>query len=111
MMATMVDYRDRLAWAMQQAEMTAASLARGLGVSRQAIGKILDGSSTALTAYNNAVAARILRVNGDWLATGEGTPAPYPEAQALDVARRFDALGATSKKLLLQRLAEIERGK
>jgi phage repressor protein C with HTH and peptisase S24 domain len=70
--ATMVDYRERLTDAMRQANVTASGLAAGLGISYQAVKKVLDGTTTAFTAANNAGAARLLKVRSDWLATGQG---------------------------------------
>lgn len=105
---TMVTYLERLAWAMTQANVTALELSKVLGVSKLAVRKILDGRSGAFTAYNNAVAARFLQVNSDWLATGEGDPRPSPDDAALDLARRFEALGAVDQERLVQRLAELE---
>ena len=44
---TMVHYKDRLAEAMKKTEMTASALATTLGVSYQAVKKVLDGSTRA----------------------------------------------------------------
>jgi len=57
---------------MQTRGMSSQQLAERLGVSYQAVSKVLKGQSTAFSAYNNAHAARFLGVSGDWLATGEG---------------------------------------
>lgn len=105
----MIAYKQRLTWSMQQAGVSVILLAEALEVSPQAVRRVLDGSSSAFTAYNNAVAARFLGVNSDWLATGEGDAAPHPEGAALDVARRFDALSSGQQRLLLQRLEELEK--
>lgn len=48
------------------------SLASALGVTTQAVEKYFNATSNALSARNNAKAARHLRVDPDWLATGEG---------------------------------------
>lgn len=70
----MDSYKDRLAAAMggEVPRSAVIALARELGVSPQAIQKVLDGKSNAFTAANNVKAARFLRVSSDWLATGEG---------------------------------------
>ena len=72
----MVEYRDRLASAMEKAGVTTQDLANHLKVSYQAVKKVLDGKSTSLNAANSAQAGRILRVDHHWLATGEGDPRP-----------------------------------
>lgn len=69
-----VEYADRLALAMKLAHTDRAALADGIGVSVQAIGQVLKGETKALTALNNAKAARFLAVGAYWLATGEGEP-------------------------------------
>lgn len=69
----MVDYKDRLVKAMQAAEMKTADLAERLGLSYQAIKKVVDGNTKALTAENSARAAQLLNVSSDWLALGEGS--------------------------------------
>lgn len=88
----MVDYKDRLAQAMEAAQIKTAELADKLGLSYQAIKKVVDGTTKALTAENSARAAQVLNINSDWLALGEGemsrgraqvphgdlTPAPQP---------------------------------
>ena len=71
-LVTMVQYKDRLAEAMKKSEMTATALATKLGVSYQAVKKVLDGSTRAFTAANNARAAALLKINPNWLATGQG---------------------------------------
>ncbi|WP_286368264.1 hypothetical protein [Variovorax saccharolyticus] len=48
-----------------------------MGVSYQGIKKALKGGDrgdSAMTAFNNAKAAKFLKVDPDWLATGEGQP-------------------------------------
>lgn len=85
-------YGRRLAEALQLANKERKELARHLDVSVQAIGQVINGTG-ALTAFNNAHAARYLRVDPHWLATGDGEPRPPREFS--EVARRlataFDA--------------------
>ncbi len=69
---TMVDYKDRLSEAMKNAGKTTSSLAGDLGLTYQAIDKVLKGNTKELTASNNSKAALLLNVNTDWLATGKG---------------------------------------
>jgi len=66
------DYRTRLHTAMHARGVSAQQLATQIGVSYQAVNKVLKGLSTAFSASNNAYAARFLKVSSDWLATGEG---------------------------------------
>lgn len=68
----MVDYWDRLEAALLHSGKTLKALQAHLGVSYQAMKKVQDGKTKALTAENNARAARFLGVSGYWLATGEG---------------------------------------
>ncbi|MFT8276127.1 helix-turn-helix domain-containing protein [Kerstersia gyiorum] len=69
---TMVEYKDRLSAAMKRAGVSTQKLADKLGVSYQAVKKVEDGRSNALSAPNNAHAARFLGVRSDWLAIGDG---------------------------------------
>lgn len=46
--------------------------ASALGITRQAVEKYFRDGSKALSSPNNSRAARYLRVDPDWLATGEG---------------------------------------
>lgn len=57
---------------MGEAVVSVHQLADELGISYQAVKKVLDGSTSAFTAFNNSKAARFLKVSSDWLATGEG---------------------------------------
>ena len=68
----MVDFKDRLALAMKEAGVSKTQLAARLGVSYQAIKKLIDGVSHSMTAANNAAAAAYLQVSSEWLATGKG---------------------------------------
>lgn len=52
--------------------MDTAGLAKAMDLSYQAVQKWINGSTKELTAPNNTKAARVLGVNSDWLATGEG---------------------------------------
>jgi transcriptional regulator with XRE-family HTH domain len=94
-----MDFRERLTAAMKRANVNGAELGRAIGVTSQAISLILSGTSRALTAENTAKAARFLKVDHYWLATGEGhiTTPPQGEAlgitpEALSIAKWFDRL-------------------
>ncbi|WP_196303116.1 helix-turn-helix domain-containing protein [Ralstonia solanacearum] len=67
-------YGERLQTALKLSHQTRTTLAQHLGISEQAIGQVILGSTKALTAENSARAARFLRVDDLWLATGEGEP-------------------------------------
>lgn len=72
-LATMVEYKDRLAQALKDAAISVRMLADRIGVSYQAVKKVIDGKSGAFSAANNSKVAKFLSVNSHWLATGEGT--------------------------------------
>jgi hypothetical protein len=75
-LTTMVDFRERLSAAMEHAGVASGDLAAFLKISPQALRKIEVGTSKSLSAENCAKAARHLRVDHYWLATGEGEMAP-----------------------------------
>lgn len=68
----MVDYKDRLEWAMNNAGKTRKDLATRLNMSYQGVRKVLIGETNSFTAQNNDVAAAYLGVSSRWLATGRG---------------------------------------
>ncbi|MHA6885705.1 helix-turn-helix domain-containing protein [Ralstonia pseudosolanacearum] len=72
----MSTYGERLLSALKLSNQTRAALAQHLGISEQAIGQVILGGTKALTAENSARAARFLRVDHFWLATGEGDARP-----------------------------------
>ena len=57
---------------MVNAGVKTQALANAIGVSYQAVKKVLDGKSKAFDAENNSKAAAFLNVNPDWLARGQG---------------------------------------
>jgi transcriptional regulator with XRE-family HTH domain len=86
-------YGKRLAHALEVARKDRAALAEHLKISVQAIGAVLNGKSSAFTAENSAKAARWLRVDHYWLATGEGEPRPPGlSEEAVSFAQRYDRL-------------------
>jgi transcriptional regulator with XRE-family HTH domain len=66
------DYKDRFADAMKQAGATEHTVAKALGISYQAVKKVLLGTTRMLKADHNVMAAKFLQVDSEWLATGEG---------------------------------------
>lgn len=86
---------------MKLSEMQIGTLAAHIGVSYQAIKKLLDGGSKMLNAENNVKAAHALGVSSEWLATGKG---PMVERQdARELARRFDSLPMETMQQLYMR--------
>lgn len=107
--STMVEYKDRLQKAMDDAKVSTQKLADHLKVSYQAVKKVLDGRSNSFTAANNDKAAKFLGVSPSWLATGKSPKHPHDaglvvaeptpdarihalSARALSLAERLDAL-------------------
>jgi hypothetical protein len=73
----MVEYKDRLKWAMDNKPGGAATIrdmSNALKISYQAVRKVVLGETHALTAINNDKAAAYLQVTSRWLATGKGAP-------------------------------------
>jgi phage repressor protein C with HTH and peptisase S24 domain len=68
----MNDYSERLAAAMKQSGYSTQRLADAMGISYQAVRKLINRQSTAFTAENNSKAAKLMNVRADWLARGEG---------------------------------------
>lgn len=67
-----IDFSERLRAAMRMAGVDVRWLSRRLGVSYQAVAKVLNGGSKSMSASNTALAAEALGVNARWLATGDG---------------------------------------
>jgi transcriptional regulator with XRE-family HTH domain len=107
-----MDFGQRLALAIELAGLPkyggASQLARGIGTTPQAPLQVLKGESKALTAENTARAAKFLKVDWFWLATGEGKPRPCLDQAALEVGLRFAGLSADRQQDLLQRLTKLE---
>lgn len=100
-----MQYGERLGKAMELAGKDRSQLAVALGVSSQAVGQVIRGDTSALTAANNARAARFLEVDAFWLATGEGEPrTPMMmerlalSAQAVYIGRLLDAIDDYAKR-------------
>lgn len=105
-------YGMRLNEAIGLAKTDRKTLAASLGVSVQAIGDVINGKTKAFTAENNANAARALKVDAHWLATGSGDPRPGRQIVAAAPSRRseedaihieeFDTGGKMGHGLVLQ---------
>jgi transcriptional regulator with XRE-family HTH domain len=107
-----MDYGERLTHAMQLAGLPPrggpAQVARAIGTSPQAIAQVLKGETKALTAENTAKAAKFLKVDWFWLATGQGQARPYSDEKAAAVATRFASLHPNAQDDLLRILSELE---
>lgn len=90
-----MSYADRLNQAMSALGVDTHSLAKHLGVSYQAVKKLMDGKSAEMTASNNAKAARYLGVDSDWLATGAGAMRPPAWPFSRVTRQQVDALSPT----------------
>lgn len=70
--------KDRLAAAMRSIKVDPKSndqvrkLAAKIGITYQGLRKLIDGHSAEMKAGTNAKAAKVMGVDSDWLATGEG---------------------------------------
>lgn len=64
---------DRLTWAMNEAGVSQADLARACGVKPPSVHGWLSGKSKFLRGENLLKAASTLNVNQQWLATGDGS--------------------------------------
>jgi len=72
----MVDLGERLASAMKDRGVSVSQLASAVGVSYQAVKKILDGKTATLKGENLLKISAHLTVNAEWLATGKGPKDP-----------------------------------
>jgi len=115
-LATMVDYGTRLAEAMKHAQSSPTALSKALGVSYQAVKKVLDGKSLALNAENHMRAARFLGVNSYWLATGEeslslkspaAAPIPISSYKATENDNTASSYNWPFKSLSAQQVREL----
>lgn len=78
---TMVDYKTRLARAMEAANVHPQVLADHLGVSLQSVRKVLAGGSAAFNVTNHFEACQFLRIDPEWLATGVESDRSGPRAE------------------------------
>lgn len=99
-MLAAMNYGRRLDEALKRAGKTRKELAEHLGISVQGVGKVINGMSNALTADNSARAARFLRVDHHWLATGQGDAKPAMSPLAGDLARMFDEVPVSERDRL-----------
>jgi hypothetical protein len=94
------DYARRFAEAMRLCGIDKQTeIAARIGVTKATINALLGGRSRYLDAPNSAIAARVMQVDHDWLATGEGEPRPLLmlermglSPKAVEIGRLFDQL-------------------
>lgn len=67
----LLNFLDRLDYAMKQEGLLAAHLARDIGMTRSAMSQLLNGSSKSMRPEHLIKAARRLNVRIEWLAIGE----------------------------------------
>jgi transcriptional regulator with XRE-family HTH domain len=96
-------YGERLSEAIRLAGLpereARAKLAKALGISVQAVGGVLIGTTKAFAVEQSARAARFLEVDHFWLATGEGEPRPAGLSDdAAALARQYDRLSDEEKR-------------
>lgn len=84
---------DRLEPLMREHGYTVSSLAKKLGVSYQAIGKVKDGGNFGTS--NNLAAAKLFGVRPEWLAQGE-PPMTLPVSQPVDEQKGLTPINASS---------------
>ena len=69
-------YASRLALAIDEAQVTVRDVSVALGVTTQALYKVLRGDTKALIVGHHLAAARFLRVDPTWLSDGVGSRHP-----------------------------------
>lgn len=97
---------------MAEAKVKTSELARALGVSYQAVRKVLQGGQFG--TENNAAAARRLGVNSDWLATGKGPRQPgrphvvaeAPAEQYAEVLRDLEDIPPNLRHRLIDQIQQ-----
>lgn len=88
-------YAERLQKALDLSGGKRKDLAAALGITTQSLGQVLLKKTRAFTAENNARAAKYLKVDSYWLATGEGEPeivAGVYSPRSLALAHAFDQI-------------------
>lgn len=111
--ATMVDdYASRFARAMKLANMDIRAVADAVGVSYQAVKKVLEGTTKMMAADNNFVAAHVMKVDAEWLARGVGEPRSanaWPlSRELLDAVRGADATAAWKAENAARNVLDME---
>lgn len=104
------EYKDRFADAMKMAGKDAHAIAKDLGVTYQAIKKILNGGTKMPRADHSAKAAIAMNVDHVWLATGAGTARKAHVQRGPGDLVDANQAGAFEDAALLQRFARLSPG-
>ncbi|MGE0334452.1 MAG: helix-turn-helix domain-containing protein [Gammaproteobacteria bacterium] len=95
---------ERMRWALEHAGMDQASLARHLGITKGAVGQWVSGDTESIRPVHLFRAARTLRVEAEWLGTGDGprtrTERALPDVD-VEVCRLVAALPENARTALL----------
>ncbi len=87
-------YGKRLAHAIDLAGgMKQTELAAAIGVKKATVNQVLSGKTNALNAPNSALAAKLLKVDHHWLATGDGEPRPLLMYERMGLSPKAVYLG------------------
>jgi len=104
----------RVRWALEHAGMNQTELAKAIGVGKGAISQWSLDQIDSIRPDNLFAAARVLRVEAEWLGTGKGPRTPI-ERVAPDVdpeiARLIDALPPESRRPLLALVTALLRSR
>ncbi len=103
-----MSYGDRLGQALELSGKERKGLAQALDITVQSVGQIIRGESKSNTAENCVRAARFLRVDPYWLATGEGEP--HPKAIELKDEREALSVEAVRHALEFDKLTDGQKG-
>lgn len=76
----MTEYGARLEHALTERKVSATALAKHMGVSYQAVKRVIDGKTAEFSASNHAKAASYLNISPDWLLSGAGDMTPSATA-------------------------------
>lgn len=109
---------ERIKQVRLKAGITKSGLASAAGVSPSAVTQWENGDTKTLKSASVLAAAKALKVNYEWLATGKGEPVGRTgqanfghnvSDEALEIARRFDELSAICQDHV-RRQIELLRG-
>ena len=115
-MVVMDGFGKRIKLALERAGMNNAELARAIDVSPSTVGKWVHEESEVgkIEAQNLFDAAKVLRVDAEWLATGKGEPHPTPGSARItpeqaSMLEAYDALSVQSRMTLAFLLDSLPR--
>lgn len=95
----------RLKWLLSEKGMSQADLARGIGVSENAISSVILGESKQPSAINTLRMCAFLEATYEWLLTGRGEPwrepAPQGDEGADELRRLYLSLPPAARDAIL----------